>query len=58
MNERAYLESGGSICPNCGSKNIEGAGEIDWDGMARAVDCKDCDFGWWDIYKLAGMEKR
>jgi len=57
MNKRAYLESGGSICPECGSSDIEG-GKVDWDSMAKEVDCKSCGFGWWDIYKLVGMEKR
>ncbi|GAG73063.1 unnamed protein product [marine sediment metagenome] len=57
MNIRAYLESGGSICLSCGSKNIEG-GKIDWDSMSREVDCKDCGAGWWDIHKLVGVEER
>ena len=58
MNVRAYLESGGSICPNCGSKNID-AGQFDFDSpLAQERGCKDCDFIWFDIYKLVGMEKR
>lgn len=59
MNERAYLESGGSICPDCGSSNIEGgSANFDGDYCWANVFCHDCDFEWRDIYKLVGMEKR
>ena len=59
MNERVYLESGGSACPGCGSKNIEGGRYAsDADFVTLEVECKDCNFIWLDIYKLVGMEKR
>lgn len=59
MNVRAYLESGGSICPSCGSKDIEGGkSEFDADYCTLEVDCRDCDYGWFDIYKLTGIEER
>ena len=57
MNERAYLESGGSICLDCGSSNISG-GQMDFDSETREVECNDCGSVWLDIYKLVGvMEK-
>ena len=58
MNVRAYLESGGTICPDCGSKNVD-AGQFDFDSpLAQERGCNDCGFTWLDIYKLVGMEKR
>ena len=59
MNERAYLESGGTICFGCGSKNID-AGQFDFGSADVTQDrnCKDCGFKWRDIYKLVGMEER
>ena len=59
MNVREYLESGGNICLECGSKNIEsGKSKFDADYCELSVDCNDCGAEWLDIYKLVGVEPK
>ena len=49
-----YVESGGSCCPKCKSRDIAD-GSVDVDGNWHAVDvvCNGCDMEWRDIYTLA-----
>jgi len=53
---KQYLEQRGSLCPFCGSWEIEGgsmnfeAGEI-----AQRVSCHKCGEMWVDVYKLAAV---
>jgi len=55
--KKKYLKSKGTICPYCGSKEIEGTGSLDYDGdyVSNGVVCLSCDKGWGDIYLLGDI---
>ena len=51
--ERQYLIDGGSVCPSCGSDQIEGdsfstSKNVCW----QVVTCSDCGASWEDVYSL------
>jgi len=56
--QERYIESGGSICPHCGSKNITGD-SVNFEGseISQAVYCEDCEADWTDVFKLAYIEQ-
>jgi len=51
-----YVRQGGTICPYCGSREIEG-GTMDADGdyVWCVVDCNNCHMQWQDSYRLVGL---
>ena len=53
-----YLKSGGSICPFCGGKDIEG-GNTEADGTSVWIEilCENCGSRWHDIYTLTDIEE-
>jgi hypothetical protein len=55
LSQDAYKAGCGSICPNCGSSNVEGD-SIDIDaGVATQEDgCLACDASWKSSYQLIG----
>jgi len=53
-----YIEKRGVHCPKCESQNIEGDSfDVDENGANQQMACIDCDFEWFDIYKLVGIEE-
>lgn len=58
MSEYDYVESGGSVCPFCGSSDISACGPLDADSIVawQNVTCSDCDRDWNDLYRLVGYE--
>ena len=47
----------GSRCPVCGSENIEWVSPPepnDSSSLSQETVCKDCQAGWYEIYKLVG----
>lgn len=54
-----YVDSRGSYCPYCKSKNIEGTGNRDYDDnwASNHIVCKDCGKEWDDIYTLTGIDE-
>jgi transposase-like protein len=54
--KKAYLQSGGTMCPYCNSHNIS-AGEIDSEGTcaSQGVECKDCRAEWYDLFSLVDV---
>jgi transcription elongation factor Elf1 len=53
----AYVASGGTKCPFCGSENISGESVQTDAGYAwQSVTCDACDTSWDDIYTLTGVE--
>ena len=54
--EERYVAAGGTICPFCGSSNIEGGSfEINAGYAAQDVVCLACEREWQDSYILAGF---
>ena len=54
--EERYVAAGGTICPFCGSSNIEGGSfEINAGYAAQDVVCLKCEREWQDSYILAGF---
>ena len=54
--EERYVASGGTICPFCGSSDIEGESiEIHSGYAAQDVTCLKCEREWQDSYVLAGF---
>jgi len=58
LNEKKYLESGGNICPYCGSDDLN-TGNVQTDsGIAwQDVECDGCGSEWRDLYTLTGVEE-
>jgi len=56
MNIDKYVSSGGTECPLCSSRSLEG-GEIDvlTGTVLQNVTCLDCGAFWKDEYKLVGV---
>lgn len=53
-----YVAKGGSLCPFCGSDNIEGYSvEIDGNTAWQDIGCNECDNEWRDVYKLDRFEE-
>lgn len=54
---REYVQSGGSYCPYCSSKEIEGTGERNTDGnwTGNEITCLKCGKIWKDVYLLADI---
>ena len=54
--EERYIASGGTICPFCGSSNIEGGSvEVHAGYATQDVICLKCEQEWQDCYILAGF---
>jgi hypothetical protein len=55
LNDKAYLNQGGNICPACQSDQTE-SGPIETDGavVTQEVTCNNCGASWKDFYKLTG----
>jgi len=54
VKQKAYLKSGGTKCPNCGSASISaGSSEADGTSAFQDVVCLDCGSTWTEEYKLA-----
>ena len=54
---KAYVKSGGAVCPSCGADEITGdSWEADADFATQEVSCGACNFSWKDLYKLVGIE--
>lgn len=51
-----YVRRGGSVCPYCGSRDLE-AGSMEADGNYSwcVVDCNHCHAQWHDSYRLVGL---
>lgn len=58
MTSDEYFVRGGSLCPNCGSKNMEGTGKSNTDDTwhSEGILCLDCKATWDDIYDLSGYD--
>ena len=57
MSEKAYVKSGGLVCPVCRSNDIEAEKLSDEGGFAsQEVHCNKCDSCWKDKYTLAGYD--
>lgn len=55
LTDERYVAKGGSICPFCGSTEIEGDGvEIDGPTATQEVSCGSCEATWFDTYALTG----
>ena len=54
FNEEAYLASGGSSCPYCGSRDISGLSQYEGEGnnVFMEVECLSCFNTWNDVYTL------
>jgi transcription elongation factor Elf1 len=53
----AYIATGGTKCPFCGSEDIEGGSvQVDAGSAWQHVDCKGCGEAWDDVYTLAWIE--
>ncbi len=54
-----YVQSEGSFCPYCGSKDIEGAGDRDFDGdwATASIQCNKCGKSWKDVYALCDIQE-
>jgi hypothetical protein len=52
-----YLESGGDVCPVCGSHDLD-AHRLEVDGSQAwgRVECGSCGASWSDVFKLVGYE--
>lgn len=52
---QVYVAKGGSICPNCGSSDINGGPvEVDASTAWQEITCQDCSASWNDLYQLTG----
>ncbi len=52
-----YLRNGGNVCPNCGSKDIEGESlQSDCAMVWQKVSCMVCEATWTDQYKLLSFD--
>lgn len=55
----AYIASGGTTCPVCGSIALEGDSvDIDEGRAMQDVSCVDCNSTWTDVYTLTNIEKK
>ena len=56
LTEKEYVKTGGSVCPKCGSDEIEATGRTNLDGsyVYSSVMCEDCSFEYEDHYELVG----
>lgn len=59
LSDADYVHSGGSVCPACGSEDIQGVSIVGGDDavVKGAIICKSCESMWTDIYKLTGYER-
>jgi len=55
--QKKYLDSGGVLCPQCGSDQIEGSGGYDADGSTifHKISCLSCEHTWTDVYTLTSF---
>lgn len=58
LTSEGYVATGGSLCPNCQSSDIEGTGRLSYDGdwQTNEIQCLDCGAYWDDLYTLDGYE--
>lgn len=58
MSQKAYKDSLGDICPNCGEIDI--ASDCEWIAdfgvVSRKVSCILCNHEWVEFYNLAGYD--
>ena len=58
MKKEEYVRNGGTKCPFCFKKNIEGGHiEVDAGEAFQEVQCHDCEKRWRDIYTLIDLEE-
>ena len=55
ISSESYVNSFGSICPNCQSRDIV-ADIFEAEGNYRNVQCDDCDASWIETYEMTGYE--
>jgi len=54
---RAYVAGGGSLCPYCGSDDLEaGRIEVDSGGAWQDVECAGCRRLWREVFALTGID--
>jgi len=54
---KEYLDKDASVCPYCGSNNIEN-GVTKYEYMIyQEIWCRNCDMCWWETYQLVGIEE-
>ena len=59
MSSKEYAEAGDSMCPHCGSDQIEGASiNIEGNKAYQDISCLDCEKEWTDVYTLTGYGPR
>jgi predicted nucleic-acid-binding Zn-ribbon protein len=52
-----YVKEGGTRCPNCGSRDLEGRSvEINAGHATQSVDCLGCGAAWYEKYQLVRIE--
>ena len=57
--KKAYMDSGGSNCPVCGSDQISGdLLEVDSGSAWQPMGCQECDAYWNDVYNLVDIERK
>lgn len=59
MTFQSYLESGGGICPKCGSKAIKPSAppeRVEPDTIRVSMFCATCGARWLDTYTLSKAE--
>ena len=60
MTFRSYLESGGTLCPKCGSKAIKASASAEKTGPGQvqvSMLCATCGARWRDTYLLGKSEE-
>jgi predicted nucleic-acid-binding Zn-ribbon protein len=54
-----YEKAGHSICPFCGSKDIEGGSfDVTGDEVSQELTCQKCDRRWYEFYILTSISDR
>jgi len=54
--EKRYLKRKGSVCPFCGSRDLDTSGRcFGIDSCFQNVSCSECGNEWADIYTLTGV---
>lgn len=55
--QEQYVEEGGTFCPYCGSRQLEGGSvTVDAGEAWQGISCNDCGAAWQDQYKLVGYQ--
>ena len=55
LSDAEYVEKVGTVCPKCQGDDITGGSvTIDGGGANQHIYCGNCDFEWFDLYRLEG----